>query len=152
MMLQDYLDASGIPYRISTHQTAYTSQDLAAQEHVAGQKVIKPVVISVDGKPHVCALPASRRVDLMRLRKQLNANTVELVDEAQLQKLFPDCELGAEPPIGKLYGIPTVMDASLLCDEQVTFQAGSHTTAVTLSMRDYQRLAEPQITDFCLHA
>jgi Ala-tRNA(Pro) deacylase len=152
MMLQDYLDTKGISYRLSTHGTAYTSQDLAAQEHIAGRKVIKPVVICVDGKPCLCALPASHRVDLMRLRKQLNANTVELVDEAQLQKLFPDCELGAEPPVGKLYGMPTVMDASLLLDDQVTFQAGSHTTAVTLSMRDYQRLTEPQITDFCLHA
>ncbi len=152
MMLQDYLDAKGIAYRFSTHGTAYTSQDLAAQEHVTGKKVIKPVVISVDGKPHLCALPASYRVDLMRLREQLHANTVELIDEAQLQKLFPDCEIGAEPPVGKLYGMPTVMDASLLADEQVTFQAGNHTTAVTLSMRDYQRLTEPQISDFCLHA
>jgi len=152
MMLQDYLDAKGISYRLSTHGTAYTSQDLAAQEHVTGRKVIKPVLISVDGRPHLCAIPANYRVDLMRLREHLQAHTVELIDESQLQKLFPDCEIGAEPPVGRLYGLPTLMDTSLLCDDQVTFQAGSHTTAVTLSMRDYQRLAEPQISDFCLHA
>lgn len=151
MMLQDYLDEMGIAYRISSHGTAYTSQDLAAQEHVSGEKVIKPVVVSVDGKPCLCALPATHRIDLLRLREQLQAHDVELMDETQLQKLFPDCEIGAEPPVGKLYGIPTLMDTSLLQDEQVTFQAGDHTTAVTLSMRDYQRLAEPQIGDFGRH-
>lgn len=152
MMLQDYLDAMGIAYRLSSHGTAYTSQDLAAQEHVTGKKVIKPVLISVDGKPCLCALPASYRVDLMRLREQLHAHSVELIDETELHELFPDCEIGAEPPVGKLYGIPTLMDTSLLSDDQVTFQAGNHTTAVTLSMRDYQRLVEPQIGDFSRHA
>lgn len=151
-MLQDYLDAMGIAYRISSHGTAYTSQDLAAQEHVSGDKVIKPVVVLVDGKPCLCALPATHRIDLTRLREQLHAQDVELIDEPQLQKLFPDCELGAEPPVGKLYGLPTLMDTSLLQDEQVTFQAGNHTTAITLSMRDYQRLAEPQVGDFGRHA
>ncbi len=152
MMLQDYLDSMGIAYRLSSHGTAYTSQDLAAQEHVTGKKVIKPVLISVDGKPCLCAIPANYRVDLMRVREQLHAHTVELLEEAQLQKLFPDCEIGAEPPVGKIYGLPTLMDTSLLSDDQVTFQAGNHTTSITLSMRDYQRLVEPQISDFSMHA
>jgi Ala-tRNA(Pro) deacylase len=152
MTLQDYLDTMGIAYRISSHGTAYTSQDLAAREHVSGEKVVKPVVVLVDGKPHLCALPATHRVDLMRLREQLHAHDVELMDETQLQSLFPDCEVGAEPPVGRLYGMPTLMDQSLLADDQVTFQAGSHTTAVTLSMHDYQRLTEPQIASFGRHA
>jgi len=152
MMLQDYLDAMGIAYRMSSHGTAYTSQDLAAQEHIPGQTVIKPVIVSVDGKPCLCALPATYRIDLMRLRDQLQASTVELLDETMLEQLFPDCEIGAEPPVGKFYGLPTLMDVSLLADNQVTFQAGNHTTAITLSMRDYQRVAEPRISDFSRHA
>ena len=152
MVLQDYLDEMGVAYRLSTHGTAYTSQDLAAREHVPGQQVIKPVVVMIDGKPYLCALPASHRIDLQKLREQLNAKEVALADEDHLQSMFPDCEAGAEPPIGKLYGLPTLMDLSLIRDEQVTFQAGNHTTAITMSLRDFRRAAEPEIANFGRHA
>ena len=151
MTLQDYLDEMGVAYRLSSHGTAYTSQDLAAREHVSGQNVIKPVVVVIDGHPYVCALPATHRIDLQRLREQLNAQDVALADEPQLMRMFPDCELGAEPPIGKLYGIPTLMDLSLIHDEQVTFQAGNHQTAVTMSLRDYRKAAEPEVANFGRH-
>lgn len=152
MKLQDYLDDVGVAYRLSTHGSAYTSQDLAAREHVPGQQVIKPVVVEIDGRPFLCALPATHRVDLQRLREQFNAGDVALADEEKLSQIFPDCELGAEPPIGKLYGLPTVMDLALAQGDTVTFQAGNHTTAVTMSMRDYRRLAEPEIASFGQHA
>lgn len=151
MTLQDYLDEMGIPYRFSTHGTAYTSQDLAAREHVSGQKVVKPVAVEVDGRVYLCALPATHRIDLQRLRDQMHADNVSLIDEARMHEMFPDCEIGAEPPIGKLYGIPTLMDQSLCDDDQVTFQAGSHTTAITMSLRDYQRAAQPEVGDFSRH-
>ncbi len=152
MTLQDFLDEMGIAYRLSTHGTTYTSQDLAAREHVPGQQVIKPVVVLIDGKPHLCALPATHRIDLQRLREQLNAQDISLADEQRLQQIFPDCELGAEPPIGKLYGLPTLMDLSLIHDDQVTFQAGDHQTAVTMSLRDYRKAANPEVANFGRHA
>jgi len=151
MTLQDYLDQLGIPYRISVHATAYTSQDLAAREHVPGKQVVKSVVVRVDGRLYLCALPATHRIDLERLREQLNATEVVIEEEHKLQEIFPDCELGAGPPIGKLYGLPTLMDLSLMQDEQVTFQAGNHTTAVTMSFRDYRRAADPEIANFGRH-
>ena len=152
MKLQDYLDDLGVAYRLSTHGSAYTSQDLAAREHVPGQQVVKPVVVMIDSRPYLCALPATHRIDLQRLREQFNASEVSLADEQKLNEIFPDCELGAEPPIGKLYGIPTVMDLALAQDDQVTFQAGNHTTAITMSMRDFRRIAEPEIASFGQHA
>lgn len=152
MTLQDYLDEMGIAYRLSTHGTAYTSQDLAAREHIPGMQVIKPVVVLIDGKPFLCALPATHRIDLQRLREQLNAKDVALADEVRLQQMFPDCELGAEPPIGRMYGMPTLMDLSLIQDDQVMFQAGNHTTAVTMALRDFRKAADPEIANFGRHS
>lgn len=151
MTLQDYLEDLGIAYHLTSHGTAYTSQDLAAREHVPGMQVIKPVVVIIDGKPFLCALPASHRIDLQRLREQLNAQDVALADEDRLHEMFPDCELGAEPPIGRLYNMPTLMDLSLIQDEQVTFQAGNHTTAVTMTLHDFRKAAQPEIANFGRH-
>lgn len=148
MNLQSYLDEQGVHYRISHHPPAFTSQDLAATEHVSGRKVIKPVVVRADGEWIMCALPASHRVDLHELREQLRANDVMLADEQALGRLFPDCELGAEPPIGRLFGMPTLMDGSLIGDDMVTFQAGTHTDSVTMPLMEYRRISQAEIAHF----
>src|SRR5438093_4082001 len=109
MNILSFLDEQGVRYRLSHHETAFTSQELAQLEHVSGKKVIKPVVVKADGQFVLCALPASYFVDISELRQQLGARDVELADEPTLQELFPDCELGAEPPIGRLFGLETLM-------------------------------------------
>jgi len=155
MNLRDYLDEHGVQYQLSHHPTTYTSQDLAEVAHVSGRRVIKPVVVDADGQFVMCALPACCRIDLDELRNQLHADKVRIVDEATLGRLFPDIELGAEPPIGRLFGIPTVMDDTLAADSSddapVTFQAGTHEEAVTMSLGDYRRIAQPDIAHFGRH-
>lgn len=152
MNLQSYLDDAGINYRVSQHPIAYTAQDLAAKEHVPGDHVIKPVVVRADGEYLMCVLPASYRVDMHELRQQLRAEDISLADEGMLSSLCADCELGAEPPIGKLFGIPTLMDEAVLHEDTVTFQAGTHSDAITMSLADYRRLAQPELAHFARHA
>lgn len=151
MNLQTYLDEQGVNYRLSHHEPTFTSQDLAATEHVSGRKVVKPVVIRADGQWIMCALPASHRVDLHELREQLRCSDVILADEQILERLFPECELGAEPPIGKLFGMPTLMDEALVADDTVTFQIGTHCDSVTMPLADYRRIAEAEIAHFGRH-
>jgi len=151
MNLPSLLDDMGVNYRVSRHDTAYTAADLAHQEHIPGRKVIKPVVIKADGQFIMCALPASHRIDLDTLRQQLQVNEIELAEEDELNELFPNCELGAEPPIGKIFGITTLMDESLFADDRVTFQAGTHRDSVTMTLADYRRVAQPEVAYFGKH-
>jgi Ala-tRNA(Pro) deacylase len=151
MNVQDFLDQMGVNYRLSRHDTAFTAADLAHAEHVPGRKVIKPVVVKADGQFVMCALPASHRIDLDTLREQLQANDIQLADENELQGLFPDCEIGAEPPIGRMFGMPTLMDESLFADDRVTFQAGTHQDAVTMTLAEYRRVAQPEVAYFGKH-
>lgn len=151
MNLPSYLDELGVNYRLSRHDTAYTAQDLAAAEHIPGRKVIKPVVVKADGHFVMCAIPASYRIDLDTLRGQLQANDVSLAAEDELAKLCEGCEIGAEPPIGRLFGMPTLMDESLFADDRVTFQAGTHQDSVTMTLNDYRRVAMPEVAYFGKH-
>jgi Ala-tRNA(Pro) deacylase len=148
MNVQEYLDRMDARYRISRHESAFTSQRLARAEHVSGDNVIKPVVVNADGEFVMCALPASYHVDVDELRRQLDARHVALVDEAKLAELFPDCELGAAPPIGRIYGMTTLMDESLTHDDRVVFQAGTHTDAVEMTLAEYRRVAQPEVAHF----
>ena len=150
MDLQSYLDRFNVRYLVTEHPVSYTAQSLAQAEHVSGYQVIKPVLVEADGQMILCALPACDRVDLEALRDDLEVDRVRLVDESTLREVFLGCELGAEPPIGALFGLPTIADESLLTQRKVTFQAGNHHEAVTMSMDDYRRLAQPGIGRFAI--
>lgn len=149
--LQSFLDQLDATYRVSHHDSAYTAQELAMAEHIPGKQVIKPVIVQADGQFVMCALPACYRVDLEELKQQIPARQVSLVDEAKLPDVFPDCELGAEPPVGRIYGLVTLMDESLTADDHVTFQAGTHHDSVTMSLAEYRRVAQPEIAHFARH-
>ncbi len=148
---RSYLERMGVRYMWSQHDTAYTAQDLAHQEHISGETVVKPVLIEADGKFVLCALPASYYIDLEQLCDELRAQNAQLVDEPTLQNVFNECELGAEPPIGRLFGIPTIVDDSLIDELEVTFQAGTHQDSVTMSAADYIKLTQPMIGHFARH-
>lgn len=111
----------------------------------------KPVIIKADDKYMMCVLSACYKVDLGKLKKQLGAKKVDLVEENEMGKLFPDCELGAEPPLGNLYDMPVVMDKALEKDDHIMFQAGSHEKAIRMSMDDYRKLVAPKIHAFSYH-
>lgn len=151
MEVTKFLDSSSAKYEVTQHRPTFTAQEMATEEHVSGMKVAKPVVIRADGDYYMCVLPACYKVDLKALKSQLGARQVELADESKMAELFPDCELGAEPPFGNLYGLPTIMDKTLETDEHIVFQGGTHEKAIKMEMAEYKRLVSPQILSFSCH-
>jgi Ala-tRNA(Pro) deacylase len=94
-------------------------------------------------------LPTDHRVDLEKLESIFHKPVV-IDSEEDLPVLFPDCSLGKMPPFGKLYGLHTYVDKSLLDKETIVFEAGTHTEAIKMKMSDYLRLAEGQGVDFSM--
>ena len=148
MDVRTYLDDMGVHYQWSQHEPAYTAQQIAQAEHFSGNRVIKPVLVKADGQFVLCALPAGYLIDMLQLRETLDAKSVDIADEKELEKLCRGCETGAEPPIGKMYGLPTLMDSSLEDEDEILFQAGTHRDAVRMHFSDYWKLAEPSIGQF----
>lgn len=151
MGVVEFLDKSKVKYEVSKHQPAFTAQQMAAEEHEPGKYVAKPVIVKADDKYVMCVLSACYKIDLSALKKQLGAKKVKLVEEEDIGKIFPDCELGAEPPFGNLYDMPTIMDKALEEDDHIMFQAGSHEKAIRMSMADYRKLVEPKVLQFSYH-
>ncbi|MCP4250573.1 MAG: YbaK/EbsC family protein [bacterium] len=145
MNLEQVLEQRGIGFEKHQHRVAYTAQRLASAEHVSGYDVAKPVVVKGGGQFTMCVLPACVRLDLARVAELLNLPNVQLASESEMNTLFPDCELGAEPPIGKLFGMVTIMDEKLREDEYVTMQAGTHTESVKLRRQDWESLCDPLV-------
>ena len=151
MQVIKFLKKSGVKYEVTKHKPTFSAQEMAAMEHEPGKYVAKPVIVKADGKYVMCVLSACYKIDMRALKKQLGAKKVELAEEEEMGKLFDDCDLGAEPPFGNLYDLPTVIDKTLEKDDHITFQAGSHEKAIRMSMADYRKLVEPKVLEFSYH-
>ena len=151
MQITEYLDKNKVKYQVCSHRPTFTAQHMAAEEHVPGMDVAKPVLVQADGKYYMCVLPACCKVDLDKLSEQLGVKEVHLATEKEMAKIFPDCELGAEPPFGNMFDLETLMDKGLGEDGYVVCQAGTHEQAVRIELEDYKKLTNPRILEFCYH-
>lgn len=149
--LTAYLISKGIPFETIQHRPAYTAHDVAAQEKLSEQDVAKVVIVMADGKIKMVILPAALQVDFIKLGELLHARDVHLAQEPQFSHLFPDCQVGAMPPFGNLYDIPVFVEQSLAQDEQITFNAGTHTETMRVNYADYARLVKPIVASFGMH-
>ncbi len=144
MTLESFLQDHGIGYERHTHPRTYTAQGLAHAEHVSGYMVAKPVIVKGASGYAMCVLPAPKQLDLSRAAEVLNEE-VRLASESEMATLFPDCDLGAEPPVGPLFEMKTVMDARLKEDESLVMQAGTHTEAIRMRRADWERVCNPLV-------
>ena len=141
--LKEFLDREHVKYVSIDHSPAFTAQEVAAAAHVPGKELAKTVIIKVDGELAMIVLPASEQVQLAILRETLGAKHVELADESEFREAFPDCETGAMPPFGNLYGMPVFVSQALREDDEIAFNAGSHSELIRLTYADYERLVHP---------
>jgi len=148
--LKTFLDESQIKYVAIRHSRAYTAQEVAASAHIPGKEMAKTVMVKVDGKMSMVVLPACYQIDLELLTEALGADLVELATEEEFKDLFPACEIGAMPPFGNLYGMNVFMETTLSEDEEIAFNAGTHTELIKMSFPDYQRLVKPIELQFML--
>ncbi len=146
--LLEFLNNNDIKYVVISHSKAYRSQEIAASAHIPGKELAKTVMIKADGKMAMAVLPASYKIDFASLKVVTGAGKVELASEQEFADMFPECEVGAMPPFGNLYGIEVLVAASLAEDEEIAFNAGSHTELIRLSYKDYERLVKPHVVKF----
>ena len=145
----DCLNESKAGYEILHHPEAVTAQRIAQAEHVKGRHHAKVVMVK-SGEQHVMAvLSADHQIDLEKAAKAMG-KAVSLDTEKEFKSLFPDCALGAMPPFGNLYGVPTYVDKSLAQEDYIVLEAGTHTEAIKLSYLDYEKIVKPQVADLAI--
>ncbi|MHC4179706.1 MAG: aminoacyl-tRNA deacylase [Planctomycetota bacterium] len=146
--LKQFLDENQVRYVSIRHSPAFTAQETAASAHIPGRELAKTVMVKIDGKMAMAVLAAPKRLDLELLRRAAGGKKVSLADEKEFSSVFPDCEPGAMPPLGNLYGLKVYVDESLTEDRQIAFNAGSHAELIQMDYQDFQRLVQPVAANF----
>jgi Ala-tRNA(Pro) deacylase len=113
--------------------------------HIPGRAIAKTVMVRVNGDPVMSVIPGSRHLDLNALKKELGTTQVQLMSELEFASAFPDCDIGAMPPLGVLYQLPVYVDDHLAQENEIAFNAGSHRELVRLSYKEFERLQHPRV-------
>lgn len=148
--IKRYLDDQGVDYLVIAHPPVYTAQETALSAYYPGWEVAKTVVVRIDGETAMVAVPACCKVDFDILREITGAQNIELTAEDELEILFPDCEIGAMPPLGNLYGMKVYVSRTLADQETIIFNAGNHSELIEMRYKDFERIVHPRVINFTL--
>lgn len=146
-VVKAYLDEHIVPYDLVHHPRDFTAQETAAHTHTPGKSFAKTVIVEVDGEYLMAVIPAHRHLHLSKMKKHLHAEHLRLVEEDELRKICPDCEVGAMPPFGALYDLDVVASLEISQNPRITFNAGTHEDAIRILYSDFNKLVHPKIAD-----
>lgn len=151
MNVQEILKERGVEYTVIAHPSTFSAQRMAQAVDKPGDAVAKTVVLKADGDYVLAVLQATHVVDVAKVCSLVGAKVVSLVEEPELAKLFPDCDLGAVPPFGSHYGLKTIVDRPLAERDVIVFEGNHHEEAIQTAYSDYERLEAPIVGDFSHH-
>lgn len=143
--LNNYLNHAHVNYQVLQHSPAYKANEIAEMTHISAMDFAKTLILNVDGIHMMLVLPATYRWDEASFIKMMDAQSVEMVSEDELEVLFPNCELGAMPPFGNLYGIAVYIARELTLREHILFNAGNHHEVWQMDYVDYHELVAPRV-------
>lgn len=146
--LKTFLDENNVKYVNIKHSDAFTAQEVASSAHVSGNEFAKTVMIKIGKDMAMAVLPASYQVDFEKLKELFGNIKVELAGESEFKDHFPDCEVGAMPPFGNLYDMEVFVAEVLHDNEEIAFNAGSHSEVFKMKYKDFEQLVQPKIFKF----
>ena len=150
MSIREFLRAGGVPFRLLLHRPAPSAERVAHSLHVPGARVAKAVLVRSESGFLLAVLPATHRVDLIALAGLLDGppDALRIADESEVRAAFPDCEVGAVPPFGRLYGLPTFLDTQLAASSEIVVEANMRHESIRIRSRDYQAVEAPKLARF----
>lgn len=141
--LEEYLDAHNVSYVVIAHSPAYTAKQIADLVQVDSGQIAKTVMIYLDGVLSMVVLPASCRIRMDRFSRAMGTELIDLASEQEFEDRFPECEVGAMPPFGRIYEIPMYMYEGFMESGDIVFRAGAHNEVIKMNFKDYKMLAQP---------
>jgi Ala-tRNA(Pro) deacylase len=142
--VQSLLEQAGVPFRVTTHEAVYTSEEAARVRGVPLSSGAKALICKGDAGFFMVVMPANLRLDSRLVRRQRGERRLRFArpeEVLELTGLTP----GAIPPFGSLFGLPTVCDQRLGDNETINFNAADHAISVSMAFSDYVAVEQPEL-------
>lgn len=145
--VRSFLEDRGVAYEVVHHPRDFTAEEAAHDTHTPGRSFAKAVLVRTGASYALAVVPSNHHVDLEKVGALMHGKEPELATEREIRDLCDDCDVGAVPPFGNLYGVPVYASPELAECERITCVAGTHEDVIRLSWRDFVRLVRPRIAD-----
>lgn len=143
MYIRDYLRSRQIRFEVLLHRPAPSATRMARTVHLPGRIVAKGVLVSAGGAFVLAVLPSTHRIDLDRLAALLEVDGVRIATEPEVMGVYHDCERGALPPFGRIYGLSTIVESSLAGGSEIVFVGNARHEGYRMRFRDYEAVEGP---------
>lgn len=144
--VKTYLDKSGVSYEAVSHPQVFSCVEEAKALKIDTDEIAKNLIIKIKDKHAFVVLPGAHRLDVHKMRDLLGKRA-RLELEEEMPTDFPKYEVGAVPPLGKLFGHLVYVDKRLLDHETIIFVAGTHTDSIKMKTQDFVNLVKAEIVD-----
>jgi len=138
----------GIAFSPVHHEATLTSEASAKARGEDLSIGAKAIVMKVDTTFRLFVVSAALRVDSKKIKNHFRAKSTRFAtpeELLQLTGLVP----GSVPPFGEpILNLPLHIDASVLRNQKVAFNAGSLTDSIIMRSDDYARVAQGDVFDF----
>ncbi|MDP2749896.1 MAG: YbaK/EbsC family protein [Nanoarchaeota archaeon] len=129
------------------HRPVYTCEEAAKVRGTKIEQAAKALVFKADTKPVLAVLQGSKEIDEEKLKHILNAKILKMARADEVKQIM-ECDIGSVHPFGNLAGLKVIVDENLLKEEDIVFNAGSHTISIKMKSSDYKKVVEPRIGSF----
>ena len=147
----ELLDARGVAYRLLRHPEVRTSEEASRVRGTPLEAGAKALVCHADDRVVLIVVPADARLDNRAFRQQLGVKNVRMIDAERVQELV-GAPVGAVPPFGSLFGLPTYADHKVAERDLIAFNVGARDVSVTMAGSDYAALEQPTLGRFARRA
>ncbi|MGD9170818.1 MAG: YbaK/EbsC family protein [Candidatus Thiodiazotropha sp.] len=137
--VRSFIETQAVPFEVITHKHTQSSKESAGAAHVKSNQLAKAVIVKEGDDYMMAVVPGDYHVHLGKLQ-QLFDREVCLATEDELAQLFPDCEMGAIPPLGTAYKMITLVDRSLLNRPEIYFESGDHEHLIKVTGEEFAHL------------
>jgi Ala-tRNA(Pro) deacylase len=143
MCIRDYLQSRHVWFETFLHRPVPSATKRAQSVHVPGRSVAKGVLLKSPRGDVLAVLSATHRIDMERLVSILGGSAVRLATEDEVERVFADCERGAIPPFGRIYGLSTIVDENLAGGSEIVFVGNNRHEGLRMRYRDYELIEGP---------
>ena len=143
----DLLEAEGADFRVTHHDPVTTSAQAAAIRGTELRSGAKAMLVKTKSGFVLLVLAADRKVDWKLLAPLVGGKGARFATDEEL-RATTGLEKGAVPPLGRLFDVRTIYDASLLQVDSVNFNAGTQTDSVAMDRDDLIRIGGGEVASF----
>lgn len=146
--IKKLLEKNQVKYQTFEHKPVFTSEEAAEVRGTDIKQGAKALIMLADKKPIMLVVSAAYKVDIKKFKKLFKIKDLRMATAGEVEQLTQGVKIGAVPPFGNIFGMPTYVDKTLAENKTIAFNAGLHSRSIEMAYKDFIEVIKPRVSSF----